>query len=81
MLFAPFYIYLAYTYPITLSDDLLFYGMDFFWLGLFGFFCAKNQRKQSLAFFAPMFLIIFVIGRSDHMHIPLYPYFALGLSM
>ncbi|MFH1835817.1 MAG: glycosyltransferase family 39 protein [Methanobacteriota archaeon] len=66
------------------SDDLLFKGydiifFDYYWIGILGLFLIKDVAL--LYFFTPLFLLTLAIGRTDHLILPAYPYFALGLSV
>ncbi|OYT54782.1 MAG: hypothetical protein B6U72_01565 [Candidatus Altiarchaeales archaeon ex4484_2] len=67
----------------SLSVKAFFESLDFYWLGIFGFLLIKNQeiRDLMLVFIIPLFLVIGGFGRLDHMIIPLYPLFALGLGL
>ncbi len=69
------------TLIFPFSDVILFKGVDYFWLGIFGLLMAKNDaRKFLIAFFLPLFLVTFILtGRTDHLVIPLLPFFCLGL--
>ncbi len=64
-----------------LSDRELFVGGDYYWLGIVGllFLPAVHRVPVTLVFFLPSFLSVLVFGRSDHMLIPMYPFFALGV--
>jgi len=66
------------------NDDILFDGVDYFWLGIFGLFMikARDVREFILAFFLPVFFVTFILtGRTDHLVIPLLPFFCIGLSI
>ncbi|OYT26498.1 MAG: hypothetical protein B6U97_03715 [Candidatus Altiarchaeales archaeon ex4484_96] len=66
-----------------LSWQGFYTGLDLYWLGLFGYLVIKPKktRKQMLAFCVPLFIIIAGFGRLDHMIMPFYPFFALGLAL
>ena len=72
---------LALTLLKPLSDQGLLEGIDYFWLGILGLFLInrKVERNSVLLFSIPFLLFILILGRTDHMLIPLHPYFALGL--
>ncbi|MEA1924688.1 MAG: glycosyltransferase family 39 protein [Candidatus Altiarchaeota archaeon] len=66
-----------------LSAKAFFGSLDLYWLGLFGFMFIKKKELRDLMFISllPMFLVICGFGRLDHMIIPIYPMFALGLGL
>lgn len=68
----------------TSGDGLFFGELDYFWMGIFGlgivYFKDEDRKEALFAFFLPLFAITAAIGRLDHMIIPLYPFFCLGLS-
>lgn len=66
------------------NDEILFNGVDYFWLGIFGLFMikARDAREFLLAFFLPLFILTFFLtGRTDHLIIPLLPFLCLGLAI
>lgn len=69
---------LAITLINPLSDTFLLESFDYFWLGIMGLFLISD--KIPLIFFLPLFTMILLLGRTDHMLIPLYPLFCLGLT-
>ncbi len=73
---------LAFTLASPLTEENLFDGLDYFWLGILGFiFVSARERNLLFIFFIPVFWSIMQVGRTDHMLIPLYPYFAFGLAL
>jgi hypothetical protein len=77
-------LFLAVRTNTPFSDDLLFKGhdnifFDYFWVGLFGLFVLGE--KTTLSFFLPLFILTLALGRTDHMVLPLYPFFSLGLGV
>lgn len=74
---------LAFSILRPFSDEILFHGITYFWLGILGIFLIdrKMERNILLLFFLPIFLFILKIGRSDHMLIPLYPFLSLGMAI
>jgi 4-amino-4-deoxy-L-arabinose transferase-like glycosyltransferase len=66
-----------------LTDEALFSGGDYYWLGIIGllFLNPLYMNTLVLLYFMPNFLSVIAFGRSDHMLIPLYPFFALGLAV
>lgn len=75
---------LAVTLLAPINDEKIFEGFpDYFMLGIFGLFMvdSKKVRNFLLLFFLPIFLFIIKINRTDHMIIPLYPYFSIGLAI
>jgi len=40
----------------------------------------RKYRDMLLLYFTPLLFVFLKIGRSDHMLIPLYPYFAIGMA-
>lgn len=74
-------LFLATTLLRPLSDEILFKGIDYFWFGILGFFLVDRRYSRILLlFFSPLFFLILKIGRTDHMLIPLCPFFTLGLA-
>lgn len=63
------------------TDESLLYGVDFYWLGLAGLVFLPRLRHFVGAYTLPLFFAFLRIGRTDHMVIPLYPFFALGLAI
>ncbi|MFC2154258.1 ArnT family glycosyltransferase [Candidatus Altiarchaeota archaeon] len=57
--------------------------VDFYWLGVVGFFyiTSKSNRSAVLHFFGSYFAVLILLNRMDHMMIPLYPLFSLGLAV
>jgi len=73
---------LGITLITPFNDDILFEGIDYFWLGIFGLFMIKSRvREFLLAFFLPLFMFNLITGRSDHLIIPLLPFFCFGLAV
>lgn len=70
------------TIARPLTDEALFTGGDYYWLGIVGllFMPAAYMNSVVLLYFLPTFFSVLALGRSDHMLIPLYPFFAIGLS-
>jgi hypothetical protein len=67
--------------PMTAED--LFEGGDYYWLGLVGLLFLERVLMNSvvLVYFIPSFAAVVAFGRSDHMIIPMYPFFTLGLAV
>ncbi|MFH1721539.1 MAG: glycosyltransferase family 39 protein [Candidatus Altiarchaeota archaeon] len=65
----------------TPTDESLLYGIDFYWIGLLGLPLIIRKKEIIHSFFLPFFILFLRIGRTDHMVIPLYPFFALGLTI
>ena len=66
------------------NDELLFAGhdkvfFDYYWIGLAGMLMTGNVIIT--AYLIPIFLITFAFGRTDHLILPLYPFFSLGLAV
>jgi hypothetical protein len=70
----------SYSLFASSGDSVRFLGIDYFWAGLFGFLLSNALRTYILLFFMPIFLAVMFVGRLDHMIIPLYPLFCLGLA-
>ncbi|MFH0859668.1 MAG: glycosyltransferase family 39 protein [Candidatus Altiarchaeota archaeon] len=66
----------------VLSYQYLFTGLGYYWVGIVGLFLFERgiPRAVLLSYFIPLFLLIFKIGRTDHMTIPLNPFFAIGFA-
>ncbi|MFC2154257.1 ArnT family glycosyltransferase [Candidatus Altiarchaeota archaeon] len=79
LLLSILYLVLSLTTLLAPSDESFLYGIDFYWLGVLGLIFFSSVRHITLAFFLPIFLVTLKIGRTDHMIIPLYPFFVLGL--
>lgn len=78
--------YLALSLIVFLmppSDEIFILNLDFFWFGIAGFYFVKEKRNRNvlLAFFLSAFVMLLWLNRSDHMIIPLYPLFCIGLSL
>lgn len=78
--------YLALSLIVFLmppSDDIFVLNLDFFWFGVAGFYFIKEKGNRDilLAFFLSTFVMLLWLNRSDHMIIPLYPLFCIGLSL
>lgn len=68
---------------VPLSDEILFSAFDgaffgYYWIGVFGILLLTE--KVVSIFFIPLLIIILGFGRTDHMILPLYPFFSLGLA-
>lgn len=66
------------------TDELLFRGsndyfFEYYVIGLAGLFMLKDRTP--LVYFMPIFLLTLSVGRTDHMILPLYPFFCLGLAV
>lgn len=66
------------------TDELLFAGhdevfFDYYWVGLVGILAAGNFILA--VFVVPIFLITFALARTDHLILPLYPFFSIGLAV
>lgn len=72
---------LALTTLTPFSDYRFIHYGDYFWFGLFGLFfiAEKRERNVLLIFAVPLLLTTCKIFRVDHMWIPLYPLFCIGL--
>lgn len=62
-----------------LDDNILFNGTGYFLMGFIGLLFVK-RRGVVLSFFIPISIVVMLTGRTDHMIIPLHPYFPLGLG-
>ena len=64
------------------SDKLFVDNLDYFWLGILGFYFIKEKKSRDIlfCFFLSFFIILWGLDRSDHMIIPLYPLFCIGLA-
>ncbi len=76
-------ILLAFLSLNNLSRSAFFGSIDYFWFGITGFIFIERGdiRNIILLFFLPMFIITMGVGRLDHMIIPLYPFFSIGLAI
>ena len=68
---------------VPLSDEIIFSAFDgaffgYYWIGLLGILLLTE--KVVSIFFIPLLLLILGFGRTDHMILPLYPFFSLGLA-
>jgi len=78
-----FYFFISVIIFVPPSDGWFFTYPDYFWLGIIGIFLFNNDTIKRVVsiFFTASFMYIIVNNRMDHMPIPLYPFFALGLSV
>ncbi len=77
-----YYAIASLTVFLPLTESRFLVSIDYFWLGVLGFsLLEKKKRNLTLCFFLAYFLLVVSMDRSDHMLIPLYPYFALGLGV
>ncbi|MBD3262490.1 MAG: hypothetical protein GF334_12630 [Candidatus Altiarchaeales archaeon] len=74
---------LALTLFLPLREEQLFGGGDYFWLGIIGllFINSFYMNTLVLVYFLPFFMQVIMVGRTDHMLIPLYPFFCLGVAV
>ncbi|MFH1403151.1 MAG: glycosyltransferase family 39 protein [Candidatus Altiarchaeota archaeon] len=73
---------LAYKLVTPFSDDSVFSGGDYFWLGIIGLlFIGRFRVHVVLLYFLPLFITTILLGRSDHMLMQLYPFFAIGIAV
>ncbi|MFH1054981.1 MAG: glycosyltransferase family 39 protein [Candidatus Altiarchaeota archaeon] len=76
------HLLLSVTLVAPLSAGSLFAGGDYYWLGIIGLlFLGGYMNHVLILYFLPSFLAVVAFGRSDHMFIPLYPFFAMGLAV
>ena len=77
------HLLLTATLTRALTDEMMLIGGDYFWLGIIGLLFLNRVflSQVVLLYFLPSFFAVLVFGRADHMLIPLYPFFALGLAI
>jgi len=82
-IFSLIYITTSLGLLFPVSDMNFFMNIDFFWIGAVGLFFYDNKKLKNaiILFFASYFLFFDITSRMDHIPIPMYPFFALGLSM
>jgi len=70
------------TLIAPISEKNMFVGGDYYWLGILGLLLlpAAYMNRVVLVYFLPSFTAVIAFGRADHMLIPLYPFFALGVA-
>jgi 4-amino-4-deoxy-L-arabinose transferase-like glycosyltransferase len=60
----------------------LFAGGEYYWLGIIGLLLADAYMAPVvLLYLMPAYAAVLAFGRADHMLIPLYPFFALGVAV
>jgi 4-amino-4-deoxy-L-arabinose transferase-like glycosyltransferase len=77
-------LYAATALDSPITRQTMLNGIpDYFLFGFIGLFLINDRkiRDPLLLFLAPQIFVTAKIGRSDHMLIPLYPYFAIGLAV
>jgi 4-amino-4-deoxy-L-arabinose transferase-like glycosyltransferase len=76
------HILLSYTLIKPPTEGKLFAGGDYYWLGIIGllFMDTAYMNLVVLLYFLPSLVAVLAFNRSDHMLIPMYPLFALGLA-
>jgi hypothetical protein len=67
----------------TPAASSMFAGGEYYWLGIIGLLFLERAVLSPvvLLFFLPAFMAVLAFGRTDHMLIPIYPFFCLGLSV
>lgn len=73
--------FLGLSTLIPLSDYIFIHYGDYLWFGFLGlFFITEKRRRNFILIYAiPLLLITWKIFRMDHMWIPLYPLFCIGM--
>ena len=68
---------------LSLSDDFLMRGIDYLWLGVLGLFLVKEKINRDILIysFLPLFSVIFIFDRTDHMLIPIHTFLCLGMAI
>lgn len=75
--------FLAHTLILPIDENKLFAGGDYFWMGLVGILFMNPYYMNTVVFllFLPLFITLILLGRSDHMLMTIYPFFALGTAI